>query len=354
MCADRLGIAVVGAGYWGPNLIRNFRASDDWDLVAVCDLDEVRARAVLGDRTDVRVSSSLDDVLDMPDLDAIAIATPAATHRPIALRALAAGKHVLVEKPLADSRAHGREMIAAADERGLVLMADHTYCYTPAVTKIRELVSDGALGEILFIDSVRINLGLVQPDVDVLWDLAPHDLSVFDFVLPGGLRPLGVSAQGADPLNAGKACVGYLTLPLANGGIAHVHVNWMSPTKIRQMVIGGSERTLVWDDLNLVQRVSVFDRGVDLIDKPDSGEERAARTIAYRVGDTWAPALPEKEALSSMVQEFAASIREERRPVTDGRAALRILDILDAAGESMAGNGSLVCLEDRHLASVVV
>jgi predicted dehydrogenase len=352
MCADRLGIAVVGAGYWGPNLIRNFRSCDDWELVAVCDLDERRARQVLGDRTDVHVSSSLDDVLAMGGLDAVAIATPAATHRPIALAALRAGKHLLVEKPLAASTACGREMIAAAEERGLVLMADHTYCYTPAVTKIRELVADGALGDILFIDSVRINLGLVQPDVDVLWDLAPHDLSVFDFVLPGGLRPTGVSAQGADPLGAGKACVAYLTLPLAGGAIAHVHVNWMSPTKIRQMVIGGSERTLVWDDLNLVQRVSVFDRGVDLVDRPSDGEERAARTIAYRVGDTWAPALPEKEALASMVTEFAASIREGRRPVTDGTAALRILEVLEAAGDSMSASGGLVSLPHRALTGV--
>ena len=226
-------------------------------------------------------------------------------------------------------------MIRTAAENDLVLMADHTYCYTPAVSKIRELVEEGALGEILFVDSVRINLGLIQPDVDVFWDLAPHDLSVFDFMLPGGLKPVGVSAQGADPINAGKACVGYLTLPLDNGAIAHVHVNWMSPTKIRQMVIGGSRRTLVWDDLNLVQRVSLYDRGVELIEKPESGEERAARTIAYRVGDTWAPALEEKEALRSMVEEFASSIRQRRAPRTDGAAGLRILGILEAAATSM-------------------
>jgi predicted dehydrogenase len=224
-------------------------------------------------------------------------------------------------------------MLRTAEEHGLVLMADHTYCYTPAVSKIRELVAEGALGDILFIDSVRINLGLIQPDVDVLWDLAPHDLSVFDFVLPGGLNPVGVSAQGADPLGAGKACVGHLSLPLLEGGMAHVHVNWMSPTKIRQMV---------------VQRVSIYDRGVELIEKPASGEERAARTVAYRVGDTWAPALEEKEALGAMVEEFAASIREERAPRTDGSAGLRILNVLEAAGRSMSRSGELVTLGDGH------
>src|SRR4051794_32916894 len=174
------------------------------------------------------------------------MATPARTHSSIEMAALAAGKHVLVEKPMADSRDDAVRMIEAARDRDLVLMADHTYCYTPVVTRIAELIADGVLGEILFIDSVRINLGLVQPDVDVFWDLAPHDLSILDYVLPGGLRPRGVAAHGADPLGTGKACVGYLTMPLPGGAIAHAHVNWLSPTKIRQMVIGGTRRTLVW------------------------------------------------------------------------------------------------------------
>jgi predicted dehydrogenase len=344
MSRERLGVAVVGAGYWGPNLVRNFLASDDWDLVAVCDLDVVRARRLVQDLPFVTITDSLEQVLAMSDVDAVAIATPAGTHSGLALAAMRAGKHVLVEKPLADTTARGRQMVLEAEQRGLVLMADHTYCYTPAVSKIRELVGEGALGEILFIDSVRINLGLIQPDVDVLWDLAPHDLSVFDFVLPGGLDPIGVSAHGADPIGAGKACVGHLNLPLRSGAMAHIHVNWLSPTKIRQMVIGGSRRTLVWDDLNLVQRVSVYDRGIELTDRPADGAAREARNVAYRVGDTWAPALKEREALGAMVEEFAASIREGRAPITDGRAGLRILNVLDAAGASMRDHGGLVAL----------
>jgi predicted dehydrogenase len=339
---DTLGVAVVGAGYWGPNLIRNFRSSADWDLRAVCDLDTQRAEAVLGARSGVDVTSSLDNVLARDDIDAIAIATPARTHQGIALAALRADKHVLVEKPLADSVIHGSAMVSAAEERGLVLMADHTYCYTPAVLKIRELVEAGELGDILFVDSVRINLGLVQPDVDVFWDLAPHDLSILDFVLPGGLRPTGVAAHGADPLRAGKACVGYLTLPLPGGAIAHIHVNWLSPTKIRQMVIGGSRRTLVWDDLNPQQRLSVFDRGVDLAQQSIDTSDRATSTISYRLGDTWAPALPEREALGVMVGEFAASIREGRPSRTDGAAGLRVLSVLEAASTSLAHGGALV------------
>lgn len=335
-----LKAAVIGAGYWGPNLARNFAGSPDWQLTAICDQDGQRAQA-LADRTGgPAVATSLEELLAGHDVDAVAIATPARTHHGLAMQALAAGKHVLVEKPLADNRAHGLEMVEAAEQAGAVLMADHTYCYTPAVMKIRELVAGGELGEILYVDSVRINLGLVQPDVDVFWDLAPHDLSILDFILPGGLSSVAVAAQGADPIDAGKSCVGYLSLPLENGALAHIHVNWLSPTKIRQMVIGGSRRTLVWDDLNPQQRISVYDRGVELGRQrtPEAAEVKAA-AISYRLGDTWSPALPEYEPLSMMVGEFAASIREGRSARTDGRAALRVLSVLEAASRSLAHGG---------------
>ena len=337
-----LGVAVIGAGYWGPNLVRNLRASAEWNLLAVCDLDLERAREVVGVGGEVEVTDDLTALLARPDLDAVAIATPARTHQPLAEQALRAGKHVLVEKPLADSVEAGRSMVELARREGLVLMTDHTFCYTPAVQRIRELIADGSLGEILFVDSVRINLGLIQPDVDVFWDLAPHDLSILDYVLPGGLRPTGVAAQGADPLGAGKSCVGYLTLPLENGAMAHVHVNWLSPTKIRQMVIGGSERTLVWDDLNPQQRLSVFARGVDLIQQSVDSADRRTASINYRLGDTWAPALPEREALGQMVAEFAAAIREHRAPATDGAGGLRVLSVLEAAQTSLRAHGARV------------
>ena len=337
-----LRVAVIGAGYWGPNLIRNFRSSEDWDVAAVCDLDVERVQKVLGRGSGIDVCDSFEDLLDRDDIDAVAIATPAGTHESLAVAALGAAKHVLVEKPLAHDRAAGQRMVEQAEGRGLVLMADHTYCYTPAAQKIRQLVETGELGDILFVDSVRINLGLVQPDVDVFWDLAPHDLSILDFILPGGLRPTGVSAHGADPLAAGKPCVGYLTLPLAGGSMAHVHVNWLSPTKIRQMVIGGTRKTLVWDDLNPQQRLSVYDRGVDMAQQSLDATDRRASNISYRLGDTWAPALPEREALAAMVAEFAASIRQARPPVTDGSAGLRVLNVLEATSESLSLQGMLV------------
>jgi predicted dehydrogenase len=337
-----LRAAVVGAGYWGPNLARNFAASGDWELVAVCDTDMDRATALAGRTGAGAAVASVDELLAEHDVDAVAVATPARTHHPVAMAAIAAGKHVLVEKPLADTVERGREMVEAAAAAGTVLMADHTYCYTPAVTRIRDLVAAGELGEILYVDSTRINLGLVQPDVDVFWDLAPHDLSILDFILPGGLQPLSVLAQGADPLHAGRSCVGYLTLPQENGALVHINVNWLSPTKIRRMVIGGSRRTLVWDDLNPAQRLSIFDRGVDLArQERERGDVLSRRdvTISYRTGDTWSPALPEYEALAMMVTELAVAVRGGTTPPTDGRSALRVLDVLEAASASLAAGG---------------
>jgi predicted dehydrogenase len=351
---SQLRIAVIGAGYWGPNLARNFSASPDWQLVAICDLDRERAEGLAARVGGVDVHTDVDELLRRDDLDAVAIATPARTHHGLAIKALAAGKHVMVEKPLADAGHRGRAMVDTASASGLVLMADHTYCYTPAVLKIRELIEEGALGDILFVDSTRINLGLIQPDVDVFWDLAPHDLSIIDFVLPGGLRPETVSAHGADPLGAGKSCVGYLVLPLQNGAMAHVHVNWLSPTKIRQMVIGGTKRTLVWDDLNPQQRLSVYDRGVDLGLQAVDGVERTAATVSYRLGDTWSPALPEREALGQMAAEFADSIRQNRAPRTDGAAGLRVLSVLEAATRSLATGGSAASVESAEQLAVAL
>lgn len=349
-----LGIAVVGAGYWGPNLVRNFRNSAEWDLVAVCDLDEERARSVIGRRSTVEVETSLERLLGRDDIDAVAVATPARTHCNIALAALAAGKHVLVEKPMADSRVDARLMIEAAQQRDLVLMTDHTFCYTPVVHRIGELIADGVLGEILFIDSVRINLGLVQPDVDVFWDLAPHDLSILDFILPGGLRPERVAAHGGDPLGTGKACIGYLTMPLPGGAMVHLHVNWLSPTKIRQMVIGGSRRTLVWDDVNPQQRLSVYDRGIEFPAASRDVDQRAAATVSYRLGDMHAPALPEREALGAVAREFADAITARRAPLTDGHAGLRVLDVLEVASRSLAAGGELVPLDAADLVAAGV
>jgi predicted dehydrogenase len=224
-------------------------------------------------------------------------------------------------------------------------MCDHTFCYTPAVRKIRELVRSGEIGDLHFFDSVRINLGLVQPDIDVLWDLAPHDISILESILPPGVEPLSVAAHAADPIGTGRACVAFMTLQLSGGAIAHCHLNWLSPTKVRTTMIGGSKRALVWDDLNPLQKVTVYDRGVDLVPAQDArDEDRTKAFVSYRTGDLVSPAIFEREALSSMVEEFAACIQTGRPSLTDGRSGLRVLDILEAASRSMELNGAPVPL----------
>src|SRR5215469_15955672 len=273
-----IGLAIVGAGYWGPNLVRTALATPALRLDWLCDLQIERAREVLGPYGAVRPTSSYDEILSDPDVAAVAIATPAATHFDLVRSALEAGKHVLVEKPLTPSVAEGEKLASLALRSGLVLMCDHTYCYTPAVQRIRELVRGGEIGDIQFIDSVRINLGLVAADV-------------------------------GDPIGAGRACLAYLSLWLSNGALAHVHVNWLSPTKIRTTVFGGSRRTLVWDDTNPAGRLAVHDRGVDTLQAGSvPQDERRQALISYRTGDTLIPALPEREALMSVMAEFSAAI----------------------------------------------
>jgi predicted dehydrogenase len=338
-----IGIAIVGAGYWGPNLVRNVQATPGVRLEYLCDLDLDRAKRVLGEYSTVRASRSFDEVLADPAVNAVAIATPAGTHFELAMKAIEAGKHVLVEKPLAPTYEEGRLLVEAAERRGLVLMLDHTYVYTPPVQHIRTMLRSGELGELQYLDSVRINLGLIQPDIDVLWDLAPHDLSIFDAILPENAWPVSVAAQGSDPVGAGNACVAHLTVRLSNDALAHVHVNWLSPIKIRTMVVGGSRRTVVWNDLDPVHRLAVHDRGVDLRTSDEIGPDtRGRRIVSYRTGDAIIPALANQEALRSVVVEFADAITEGRAPLTDGRSGLRVLALLEAASLSLSKDGATV------------
>ena len=342
-----IGLAVVGAGYWGPNLVRTALATPTIRLEWLCDLDLDRARAVLGPCTTVRSTDSYEEVLADPAVSAVAVATPAATHFDLVRAALEAGKHVLVEKPLTPSFAEGAKLAALARRSGLVLMCDHTYCYTPAVQRIRELIQGGHIGEVQFVDSVRINLGLVQSDVDVLWDLAPHDLSILDFVLPDGVVPVAVAAHIGDPIRAGRACLAYLSVWLSNGALAHVHVNWLSPTKIRTTVFGGSRKTIVWDDMNPAGRLAVHDRGVDRLEAGTlPQDQRRQALIAYRTGDTLVPALPEREALMSVIAEFSAAISEDRAPLTGADAGLRVLALLEAASRSADAGGVQIHLTE--------
>jgi len=287
------------------------------------------------------VTASIDEVLADDKVDAVAICTPPASHLELGMRALQAGRHVLMEKPLATSAADGRELVREASDRSRVLMCDHTFCFTPPVQALRRLTHEGLLGDIYYLDSIRVNLGLVQSDVDVFWDLAPHDLSILDYVLPADVKPVAVAAYGADPIGAGKACVGYLTIPLSTGAVVHISVNWLSPSKIRQMIVAGSKSMAVWDDMKPYQRLTIVDCGVDL-GPPAMESAKQELMVSYRMGDMVIPALRETgEALTNVVAEFAGAIHEDRAPLTDGGSGVRILEVLEAAGKSMAAGGLL-------------
>jgi len=339
-----VGMAVVGAGYWGPNIVRNALAFAGTDVRWVCDRDVARAREVVGAQSAIRITPDIDDVLGDDMVEAVAIATPPATHAELACRCVDAGRHLLVEKPLASSYEAGLQMVRAAEERGVVLHCDHTFCYTPAVQKIRDLVSAGELGTPLYYDSVRVNLGLVQEEVDVFWDLGPHDISILDFILGSGREILSVTAEGADPLGLGHACVGYLTMRFSDGLLAHCHLNWLSPTKIRTTIVGGSDKMVVWDDLQPAQRVSVFESGVDLGEAELSAGEKRRRRVSYRMGSMVAPALREREALLGVLEDWAGAIRTGRPPMTDGHAGLRVLRVLEAARASLSDGSAPVPL----------
>ncbi len=336
------GIAVVGAGYWGPNLVRNFAADEGSTVRWVCDLDLARAGRLAGRYGVTGVTDSLTEVLADPDVRGVAIATPARTHGKIAEACIEAGKDVLIEKPLAADVESGRAIVEKADAAGAIVMTDHTFCYTSAVGRIRETVRGGDLGSFHYYDSVRINLGLVQSDVDVIWDLAPHDFSILDFIVPDGVNPVSVSAVGSDPLGVGHACVAYVTVTMSNGAIAHVHLNWLSPIKVRSVMIGGSDRMLVWDDTRPTQRISIYDTTATIGDL--SERERREALVSYRIGDMVAPALPEVEALAEVAREFREAIESRRAPATDGWAGLRVLTLLDAASRSLESGGQAIAV----------
>lgn len=311
-------MAVVGAGYWGPNLARNIVLDPDARLRWVCDLSPRRADLVAGTFTGVSATTSLGEVLADDAIDVVVIATPLSTHAPLALACLRAGKHVLVEKPLAGSVNEVEEIIAVAAEEKRMVMCDHTYCYAPAVDLITRLVSDGTLGAIEFVTSVRGNPGPVQADIDVIWDLAPHDLSILDVVLPPEFAVRTVAASATDLTDTGRPSAANLVLGLGEEAVGHVNLDWLSSGKIRRMIIGGSHRLLVWDDLRADQRVFLHGPGG---------------------GEVTSPVLDDREPLGSVIREMVASIREGREPLTDGQAGLRVSQALEAASASVALGG---------------
>lgn len=340
----QLGVALIGAGYWGKNLIRNFRDHNNFKLQYIVDQPNHNFQTRGGET----LTSDLNAILNDDKVNVVAIATPPDTHELIALEAIQAGKHVLIEKPLATSIVGGKSLVDAASAANVTFMCDHTYCYSPAVEYIKKVIERGELGEIIFIDSTRINLGLIQTKADVLWDLAPHDISIIDFILPGSASPIAVSAVGSDPLGIGVNCVSHVNLYLQKETIAHIHVNWLSPTKVRQFVIGGTKKMIVWDDLNPNQRISVYDKGVSLSHAPENPEELRKTSIAYRTGGLESPALPEVEALKLVLDELYESIIHNRPPRTDGQSGLRVLQLLEFATMSSLNGGQKIILDQSH------
>lgn len=338
---DVINVAVIGCGYWGPNLIRNFTTCPTTRVVAICDQDAKRLERCQWLCPNAITVTDARYIFDDSSVDAVSIATPVCTHAPLAHAALDAGKHVLVEKPLAGSVVEAQQLVDLAERKSRILMVDHTLVYSSAVRKIKELIDCGELGDLHYFDSVRINLGLFQHDINVVWDLAPHDLSILDYLI--GRLPRSLSAFGACHIDkAGELeDVAYLNLDMGGGLLASFHVNWLSPVKIRHLIIGGSRKSILYNDLDVTERIKVYDRGVTISTDLDC---RTKVLIGYRTGDVWIPHLDNTEPLEMMVRHFAECIACSKRPITDGVAGLRVVRILDAAQRSIKAQGGRITL----------
>ncbi len=335
-----IGVGVIGYGYWGPNLVRNFFEAPGCEVRAVCDSSESRLAAARSRLPGIDTTTDAAELIQRDDVDLIVIATPVSSHHPLALSAIGQGKHVLVEKPMASSVAQAQEMIERAREAGVLLMVDHTFVFTGAVEKMRELIASGALGDIYYYDSVRVNLGLLQHDVDVLWDLAVHDLSIMTHVT--GRTPVAVSATGAAHVPGRPEDVAFMSLLFDDTMIAHVHVNWLAPVKVRRTLVGGSKRMIVYDDLEPSEKIKVYDSGITVQDP--GVEDLREILVSYRTGDMVAPKLSMHEGLRKEAEHVLACVRGDERPLVPGEAGLDVVRILAAASASVARGGSPVQL----------
>jgi predicted dehydrogenase len=337
---------VIGCGYWGPNLIRNFAFHEGATVTAVCDAVMERAQRVAGMYGVPFATTDPEAVITSSDVDVVVVATPARTHAPLAKAAIEAGKHVLVMKPMTTSVEEAEELVDLARQRGVVLAVDHTFVYTGAVRMMRDLVASGALGEIFYVDSVRINLGVFQSDVNVIWDLAPHDVSIIDYVL-GGILPTQVSATGAAHAGSRRENIAYLTMRYGANIVGHVHVNWLAPAKIRRTIVGGSKQMVVYDDMQPSEKLLIYDKGVTIAPEDDP-EKVYGELVSYRSGDVLAPRLDDREALSVEVGEVIDCILRGGTPASDGEAGLRTVRVLEAASRSVREGSHPVKLGDER------
>jgi len=347
-----IGVGIIGYGYWGPNLVRNFYETPGCRVVAVSDLRADRLARVRTRYPTIDTTADYRDVLRNTRIDAVAIATPVSTHFDLGLQALQSGKHVLMEKPMTVDVEQALRLVDEAELRHRILAVDHTFVYTGAVRKIHELISCGDLGQIYYYDSVRVNLGLFQHDVNVIWDLAVHDLSIMDYVLPA--QPAAVAASGMGHVPGEPENMAYVTLYFETAVMAHAHVNWLAPVKVRRTLIGGSRKMIVYDDLEPSEKIKVYDKGITVNggagETPAGNGQRYEMLVGYRTGDVWAPQLEMAEALSMEVRHFIECVEQQRPPLVDGQAGLRVVRLLEAATQSMRTSGRVVELAGNRCA----
>jgi predicted dehydrogenase len=335
--SNAVRVGVIGYGYWGPNVVRNLNALDNCHLVSICDRSRPALKRAHKSYPGVHLTTDMLEVLASPDIDAVAVVTPVWTHFELAKAALEHGKHVFVEKPFTSNSRQAEQLIELAERKNLQIMVDHTFLFSGAVRKIRELVNNQTLGPLYYFDSTRVNLGLFQHDVSVIWDLAPHDLSIMDDVI--GQKPEGVVATGGSHLN-GLADVAFITVYFPGSVVAHVNVNWLSPVKVRTTLIGGRDKMLVWNDLEPDEKIKVYDKGVNIT----SGEGLYNLLVSYRSGDVWAPKVDGTEALKLELGYFLECIRAGKKPTNDGAAGLRVVRLLEAAEQSLNERGRIIPL----------
>jgi len=331
-------IGVIGYGYWGPNIVRNFHTQECSQVVLVCDNNSKCQERLRKAYPSIPFTTDMNEVLKSAEIDVVAVVTPVWTHYDLAKAALENGKHVFVEKPFTCSSAQAEELIELADRKNLKIMVDHTFLFTGAVRKIRQLVEEGSLGDLYYYDSLRVNLGLFQHDVNVIWDLAPHDLSIMDHVIRE--KPEAVVATGERHLN-GVEDVAFITVYFPKRIIAHVNVNWLSPVKVRTTLIGGEKKMLVWNDLEADEKIRVYDKGVSMSTHPSNLHQLL---VSYRAGDMWAPQVEQVEALRAETAYFLDCIEQNKTPFNDGVAGLRVVRILEAADRSVRSRGEVVKL----------
>lgn len=331
-----LKIGIIGYGYWGPNIVRNFYANEDTEVIAVCDINTKSIDRGKKQFPHLKYISNYQEVVTSPDIDAIAIVTPVSTHFKIAQDALNHGKHIFIEKPFTLSSDEAKILIELADKKNLKIMVDHTFLFTGSVKKIKELVDNNILGDLLYFDSIRVNLGLFQHDVNVIWDLAPHDFSIMDYVVKE--EPAAIVATGVGHFGNHMEDVAYVTVYFNNNMIAHLNFNWLSPVKIRMVLIGGEKKMLVWNDVELDEKIKIYDKGVNIKTK----EGFYKLLVDYRSGDMWAPKLDRSEALKLETEYFVDCILNDKTPINDGLAGLRVVKMLEATDKSIKNKGRLI------------